>query len=902
MRLSLIVALAPCVVATTPVAGQGAAPGVAVPAAAVASAKRLEARRVRPGALQLDGRLDDVAWQTAVPISDFVQKQPVEGAPPLERTEVRVLYDDDALWVGARMYGDPRKLQAPVSRRDNIGQAEHLLISLDTYLDRRTAYTFGVTASGVRGDWYHPSDDEYHTDASFDPVWEARAVVDSLGWTAEMRIPFSQLRFTAQQVQRWGVNFDRWIPARNEDDFWIPVPRNVRGWASHFGTLDGIEGIRPSRRVELLPYVATNTTLRGTVDRDDPFDARRESNVRVGGDLRLGLGPSLTLEATVNPDFGQVEADPAEVNLSAFETFFTEKRPFFTEANRVLASGSYFYSRRIGARPRGEVGSDYFEQVDNTTILGAAKLTGRLRPGLSIGALAAVTDRERARGFDVPIYDTVSTAPLVIDTTPGAFRSAIVEPRSGYGVLRLRQEFGANASTVGVIATGIQRDLSRGDSLWRFLNRRAFTGGADWNLRFARGTYELAGNVGVSHIEGDSSAILLQQRSSRRYFQRPDADYVDVDPGRTTMTGTTGSLSLAKNSGRHWLWELYGGWESPGLELNDAGRISTSDGKIGVARLTWRETRPASLYRDYEASLSSENEWDFGGERNFGALRGDAAMTFRNFWRLTGTSWIDFRSLDPRLTRGGPYAQLPQSVVGIVQLSNSFAATTRWNGRVYYGQNEDGGVTYRLSGGLSFRPGPRWQLSVDPNYLRFRDPWQYVATRAGNATQHAATYGARYIFGRIDQAQFRLPIRLNFAIRPDLTFELWAEPFAASGTLSRFGELREARGRELRRYGEDGTTIDDPGPGGVVTVAEGADTVRFRRFDFNDRSLRSNMVMRWEWRPGSTLYVVWQHDTQRAMEIGPLVRATDIRDAFAAGGDNFLAVKMDFWIPVTRWR
>ncbi|MBI2073593.1 MAG: carbohydrate binding family 9 domain-containing protein [Gemmatimonadetes bacterium] len=369
-------------------------------------ALRKEAMAVRAAtAPVVDGRLDDAIWQTARFFSDFVQKQPQEGAAPTERTEIAFVYDDDALYVGARMHvADPSTIQSFVTRRDNGSQSQHVWISLDTFLDGRTAYSFGVTASGVRLDWYHASDNEHDINDDWDPVWEARARVDSLGWTAEMRIPFSQLRFNDRPVQTWGLNVDRWIPEKNEDDFWIPVPTSVRAWSSYMGRLNGIEGIRPRRRLELLPYPTGAVTVRDAPDPSNPFEGAASSTARLGGDLKMGLGPNFTLDATVNPDFGQVEADPAVVNLSAFEVFFDERRPFFTEGSQLLSeggAGGFFYSRRVGASPPGDPGGDYARVPNTSTILGAAKLTGRTGPGLSVAALGAVTAREHARTYDL---------------------------------------------------------------------------------------------------------------------------------------------------------------------------------------------------------------------------------------------------------------------------------------------------------------------------------------------------------------------------------------------------------------------------------------------------------------------------------------------------------------------
>jgi hypothetical protein len=361
-----------------------------------ARAKRADAVRLGRAAIRVDGRLDDEAWQSARWITDFVQKEPNEGAEPTERTAVAFIYDDAALYVAARMYSnDPSQIQAPLTRHDVGTQSEHLWISLDTYRDRRTAYSFGITAAGTRMDWYHPRDHEYDIDGRFDPVWEGKATIDSLGWTAEMRIPFSQLRFTARDAQVWGLIIDRWVPSRNEDIFWIPVPKNETAWSSRMGELHGIAGIAPARRIERgLRRLECDPHLDPSAD---PFDDGVNVEARAGADLKVGLGSNLTLDATINPDFGQVEADPAVVNLSAFEVFFDERRPFFTEGSELLAS-NLFYSRRIGAAPRGPgPDGDFVDYPSASTILGAAKVTGRLPSGLSVAALGAVTAAEHAR-------------------------------------------------------------------------------------------------------------------------------------------------------------------------------------------------------------------------------------------------------------------------------------------------------------------------------------------------------------------------------------------------------------------------------------------------------------------------------------------------------------------------
>ncbi len=724
---------------------------IAIRPGTTTTGKTAVATRVSDGAVNVDGRIDEAVWQTTAPLTDFVQKEPVEGSAPTNQLEVRFVYDDDALYVATRVLSkNPSGIQAPVTRRDNINQADHIWISLDSYRDRRTAYSFGISASGVRADWYHPSDDETNVDMSFDPVWEAAADRNTTGWTSEMRIPFSQLRFNASDVQTWGLNVDHWMPATNEDVFWIPTPRKETGWSSRMGTLTGIRGIKPSRRLELMPYVATEARMTGDRDRRNPFDDGRNLGARVGGDVKMGLGPSLTLQATVNPDFGQVEADPAEVNLSAFETFFSERRPFFIEGNEILrGAGSFFYSRRIGARPRSGAIGDYVDYPDASTILGAAKLTGRLASGVSIGALTAVTSREQAR-----THNLVS----------GAFADTLVAPLVAYAVTRVQKEYGAAASTIGLTLTGVQRDISSGEPLSRLLNKSAYSGAVNVNHRIWGGMYSVDAQVGFSHITGDSTAILGAQRSSARYYQRPDAESYELDPSRTSLSGLSGYLDLGKNSGRHWLGGLFVGTESPGYELNDLGRLGTADGITGVGYVRYRETQPGKYLRSYGVQTSHENEWNYDRDRQFGAIRADADATFKNFWRLDLTAWHDVRSQNARQTRGGPLMQTPYNDVAIISLGNSSASKTQWTARVYYGKDEFGAPTNRISGSISIRPAPQWQIRFEPNYLRAVDSRQFVTSLAGGP---GSTFDRRYVFRvhRPERVLLQPSVQLHVASR-----------------------------------------------------------------------------------------------------------------------------------------
>jgi len=830
--------------------------------------------------IRVDGRLDEAIWGQTAPVTDFVQKEPVEGVLPTERTEVRFVYDDKALYVGARMYssGGASAIQAPLGRRDEGTLAEYVLVSLDTFLDRRTAYTFGVTAAGVRLDHFHRSDNEGNVDRGFDPVWEARVSIDAEGWTAEMWIPLSQLRYNELLEQTWGLNIQRWIPSKNESDYWVAVPRTERAWSSRFGELRGVRASNPVQRLELLPFAATGSSINGDRDLADPFDDGLNLEGRVGLDLKMGIGPNLTLDATITPDFGQVEADPAVINLTDFEVFFPERRPFFSEGSALLngPANNYFYSRRIGAQPSGSASGDYVEAPSSNTILGAAKLTGRLPAGTSIGVLAAVTGQEYAKTFV---------------SEPEVFDEVRVAPRTTWGVARVQQEFGPEGSTASLMVTGVHRALDAGDPLALRMPRRAVTvnGETFWRLG---STYEVSVSGGLTRVDGEQEAILRLQRASTRYFQRPDASHVEVDPERTTLGGSKATVRAQKISGTHWLWTINADLESPEVEFNDLGRLGTGDGLALRPSLTYRESDPGRFFRNYRLSLNPNAEWNFGWERQQTVISGSASVTWNNFWTTRTSTRVNVTGQNQRLTRGGPSMGTGQGWNTSLDFANSSSSQTRWSVGMAYGRDEFGGNSQRINGRVSLVPTPRWQVSLSPSFQHTVDPRQYLGTRDGGGP---STYGGRYIFAFTDRTTVAMETRLNFTLKPDVTFDVYAQPFAASGRFYDFGELASASSRFLRAYGTDGTTITSTGDDGYE-VADAEDRFELPNRDFSVRSFRSTAVVRWEWRPGSTLYLVWQQDRSGSNPLGERANLNDVFGSITATGNNFFAVKASYWI------
>ena len=861
------------------------------------SPKRAAAIRLTES-ISVDGQLDDAAWRRAQFFGDFEQKEPIQFAIPDERTEVAFMYDDQALYVALRMHSrNPSRIPHDVTRRDQYGNSEHIVISLDPFYDRRTAYSFSITAGGVRRDYYHPRDSEDFgaRDFTYDPVWEAKARIDSAGWTAEMRIPFTQLRMNTLDHQRWGLNINRWIPQRNEDDYWVVVPRDQTGFASRFGTLEGLDSIPAARQVELLPYIAGNADVRSVPDPNDPFAEKSEASARMGADFKVGLGKGLVLNASVNPDFAQVEADPAQLNLTAFETIYPERRPFFTEAQQYLEGpiGNLFYSRRVGARPRGTVSDPYADIPDFTTILGAMKLTGRLGSRTQIGALAAVTQREIAR--------TYNPATNLFDETE-------VEPTSMYGVMRTQRQFGSSQSTAAVQLSGMRRFFSSESPLESSFSTQALAGGTDWYVNFQGGRYVFSGYAGMSYVDGSASALDLIQTSSAHYFQRPDVETQRYHPGRTSMTGFTALIRGDKNAG-NWLWGAQLNTESPDFETNDMGRVQSADDIELSGDINYRMTNPGKVFRRWGLGVFARTKWNYDWDRGETRAQIFGSAIFANYMETRFNLYYGPRGLSDDLTRGGPMMQTPSMYGTTITVNSNFSKPNFWRLTSELTRNELGGSGVAIYGGVGFRPSSKFGFSVDPQWFRIIDKRQYVTTLDGGLPE---TYDHRYVFATVDQSVLAATVRLNYTFKPDVTLELFAQPFTATGDYYGYGEQSAPRALPLREYGTDGTTItaesdqyyrvDDSRTGTSFQVANQ---------NFSDFSFRSSVVLRWEWRRGSTLYFVLQQN--RAATCSPFVDPAtcpnssapgtapgmgSLGDVFGIPGDNFLAVKINYWLPV----
>jgi uncharacterized protein DUF5916 len=864
--------------------------------------------RVGLAPISLDGRLNEPDWMLVQPVTDLRQVDPDEGAVVSESTEVRILYDADAVYVGARLFDrEPGKIIRRLARRDASTHSDEFTVYIDSYHDHRTAVRFSVNPAGVKGDQLEGADGEF-SDKSWDPVWEAATTVDSLGWTAEIRIPITQLRFSSALEQVWGVRFEREIRRKNEVALFPFVPKTERGLASRFGHLEGLARLGTPRHLELLPYALARGNYHKPEDAADPFNPASSYYASGGLDLKYRLRSNLTFDATVNPDFGQVEADPADVNLTAYETFFEEKRPFFVEGSNIFTFGGsggggstfsdaplFYYSRRIGREPAGEPWSsgDFDEMPKSTTILGAGKLSGRTNNGWSLGAVDAVTAREFA---------------TVADLSTGARYRDQVEPLTNYFAGRVKHDFGGGNTTIGLLATSVHRQIDV--PALSFLPGAAYAGGVDFFHRWGRNTYAVAASVGGAYLRGDTLAVQEAQLSSNRYYQRPDARSFAYRSDRTSLSGLTGELYVSKIGGP-WRWSVAGATATPGFEVNDLGFQQRVDRVSTAATVSRRWTKVARPFRQAITGLRFAPSWNYDGDPIDRTARLSQWLQFGNFWTSNLTVSYRPQVVDDRLTRGGPLALRPVGWSASADLSTD--TRSELSGYVFasYSQTE-GLATLNILPQLTLRPSAAVMFSGTIGYLNGRSPAQYVRRVRGDTTA-VSTLGTRYVFAELHQRYLYTTIRANVTFSPALSFQLYAQPYAFAGDYSGFKELAARKTFDFNTYGRDNGSTVTPGDPAVCgedgpALCAGVDpdgpgpAKQFALYnpDFRTRSLKTNAVLRWEYRPGSTLFLVWTHSRSGYVPYDASVYLGDdlSRAAFYDRPTNVLLVKFNYWLSL----
>ena len=782
----------------------------------------------------VDGVLDEPVWQNGHSISNFTQRDPDEGAPPSQRTEVRIAYDDDALYVGARLYDTaPDSILARLTRRDWMVPGDQFAMFLDPLRDKRSGYYFMMSAAGTQFDGTLLNDS--WDDDSWDGVWEGKAKVDSLGWTAEMRIPYTQLRFASKdEACTWGVNFKRVLQRRNETDYVVYQPKKGSGFVSRFPDLVGIEHISADRTIEFSPYVTGKASFLSHGP-SDPFNDGSEFKPNAGFDLRTSLGSKLTMVATANPDFGQVEVDPAVVNLSDVETFYPEKRPFFVEGASNFSFGqqgandywgfnwpepTFFYSRRIGRAPQGATpDADYVDTPAGTTILGATKLTGKLSPSWNLGSMLALTSHEEAQ----------------LSGNPEGISSYTVEPGTFYGVMRAQKEFPNRQHGLGLMVTEVARGLDQAELKPQFNDNSLMAGFDGWWFLDKRKNWVVSGWTAASRIDGDAARIASVQTNSLHYFQRPDADEVRYDPTRTSLSGY-GSRYWLNHQNGEFILNAAAGLMSPGFDVNDIGFMSRADVINYHVGGGWKWTKPTKTrkYQDWIAAIFQS--WDFDGNNTTAGIWTQGSTEFQNNFSWNYRLAYNPQTTSTRRTRGGPRTtNLPGYEIGTYFDTDGKSTLFYFFDTGAYFQPEAHSQQWWVYPGVEWKPASNITLRVGPGYEDIVEYAQYVETNDNPA--NTATYGADYVFATLHQRQISANIRLNWAFTPGLSLQFYGQPLIAIGEYSDYKALAQSNSFNFSPYG----------------IANGRD-------NFNVTSLIGNAVLRYEYRPGSAFYFVWSQN------------------------------------------
>ncbi|HEY2384419.1 MAG TPA: DUF5916 domain-containing protein [Terriglobia bacterium] len=849
--------------------------------------------------IAIDGILNDPVWKKAPIEWDFTQRDPIEGVDPSERTEIQVVYDESSIYFGVRMFDrEPEKIVRQLSRRDDVPDADYFILQLSPNHDQLTGALFQVSAAGVQRDAIISNDN--FQDQSWDGVWESATHIGDDGWSLEIRIPFSQLRFPRGDRQVWGINAARYIHRKNETVWLQMVPKNDTGTASRMDNLDGLDSLDVHRHLDLTPYLAAQANFVRPTTPGDPFNSGRSFSGMTGLDLKYGVRSNMTLDATVNPDFGQVQVDPAVVNISQFETFFQEKRPFFLEGANIFgnfgqggANSSWgfnrnepnlFYSRRLGRAPEGTVkGSPAFVDLpQNTQILGAGKLTGKTRNGWTVGLVEGLTARDYA---DVANRDPNSGVEQK--------SKAEVEPLTNYMVGRVLREW--NRGGVGFLTTAVNRDL-RDPGLSGQLPKRANIIGGDgyWFLD-SKKSWVLTARVAGSSVGGSTAAMNQLQQSPQHYFQRPDASEVRLQPELTSMRGWQGDVNLNRQLGdvivNAALWGV-----SPGFESNDLGFQTGGDGAGEHTVVFWRKTTPDRFSRSRNVWVANWQTWDFGRKLTGSGWNSSAYWQFMNYWSISANAGGHAQVRDDQLTRGGPAAlNLPGHFAGF-GLSSDSRKKVSFN--PYFNMASNKPHAWSLSGnvGINYKPNPSITINTSPGFDRSRTNAQYVKAVADPTATR--TYGSRYVFGEIDQFDVNLTTQVNWVLSPYMSLAVFAQPLISVARYWDIKELAQPDTYSFLRYGHEIGQISYDPASSTYTV-DPDNSVQAQPFtipdpNFNFKSMRVNAIFRWDWHLGSTLYLVWTENRQDNSNPGYFSAGHDISHLLAHPDDVFL-VRLAYW-------
>ncbi len=824
---------------------------------------------------KIDGLIEDQAWELVEWSGDYIQWSPNENTDPSLQSKLKILYDEKNLFVAFRCYDDqPEEIVSRLSRRDGF-DGDWVEINVASVGDKRTAYSFTVSVSGVIGDEFITNDNSW--DNTWNPIWYAKTNIDSLGWTAEVRIPLSQIRFGNAEEQVWGIQSTRRFFRSEERSVWQRSPQNTPGWVSNFGELHGLKNLKPQRQVEIQPYlVSALNTYEGI--QDNPFRSGRDLKFNLGLDGKIGITNDLTLDFTFNPDFGQVEADPSAIALDGFQIFFQERRPFFIENKNIFdfrysssrsgstfGSNNLFYSRRIGRAPQGFPQlsqGDYFEMPRVSTILGAAKFSGKTEDGWSLGILESVTSPEFAK-----------------ISNDGNVSKELVEPFSNYAVGRVQKDFNNNNTLIGGILTTVNREL--GPNV-QFLHKSAYTGGLDFMHQWKQRAYYLKANLILSQVNGSQEAILNSQRSITRLFQREETDYLEVKPDLESLAGNGGNVQVGKAFG-NWRYETGFLWHSPELELNDIGFQIVADDYRHYGWASYRSTKALKKLRAYTINYSHSAAFDYGNNLNEVSMNLSTWINLNNNWWINGGAAIKPVQYSNFALRGGPKLRLPDEFNYRFGISSDARKKLRFSLNYFHKIGEDKAYDFKnFNAQLTYQPVDALKLTISPYYSQNYDQLQYVSIESFAGV-------SRYVNGTIEQATLGIPMRVELIMTPNLSLQYWGQPFISAGQYKDYKYISDALAvsfeDRFKYFRQDQVRVEDS----FLLIDENLDGTRdydFARADFSFAQWRSNLVLRWEYVPGSEFYFVWSQDgsnfNNAHQELIPGLRKsiTDIQNIF----------------------
>jgi hypothetical protein len=834
---------------------------------------------------KIDGILDDEAWVSeGTWQGNFLQQQPYEGQNASYPTEIKILYNTDYLFVAMRCYdGEPGKMRRIFNRRD-VFTGDCAGIALDTYHDRQTAFEFNLTSAGQKIDLKHRGN--YQFDQNWNAIWDGKTALEDSAWTAEFRIPFSQVRYSNKKEQVWGMHVWRWIDRKHEESQWQLIPLNAPAMVFLFGELNGIKNIRDSRQVELLPYGVLKM-VPATGDTKNPYGKSKSFYPNAGFDAKIGISPNFTLDATVNPDFGQVEADPSVLNLTAYETFYEEKRPFFLEGDEIfdfsIDQDRIYYSRRIGQAPEFIPETDeelFMRSPENSTILGAAKITGKTSAGLSVGLLESVTSTE---------YSTLyGPDDLKKDT--------LVSPYSNFLVARIMQEKNqANTIFGGIVTATHKFGLdNRIDSL---TNRYSYAGGVDVQQNFKNKMYFLEGKFMFSNLGGSSPALKNIQESAVHLYQRPGAKHLEnrYDTTMTSLSGTAGYLKGGKKGGK-WRFEESFQWRSPGFDLNDVGYLYQADYYSQRSSLVYREIEPGKVFRNYQAYLHQSTYYSFGGELEGADFQAGFENLFLNLWGSNLWWEGSLPSFETRELRGGPALRVNGQNNFNLHFHSNYAKDFAFSGGLHYRTvNHEPSQSFTSHIDFNWNPIRRIRIAPWLLYTLNQNEYQYIKTIT-------VENDPVYLMGALKQHTVEFTLRAEVYFTPEISLQLYSSPYFSTGHYTRFHRVTDADAAEtsLRyyTYGMDEITYQEQDNQYSVEEGNGTSVFTFDNPDFTFSQFRSNMVFRWEYKLGSVIYLVWSHNrTFLNNPLDPEI-SDSIKNLMDAGGNNIFLVKISYWFSV----